>query len=252
MAAVARPPGDPALEVSKSRTRFMASPSIGCTAKSEEFSIFSSSGVTRGSLLTLRIDCTGTIRFGMSAPGCTKHIFRVRRPRSCQPQTRPRSKPRGALESCPYRSTGQAKWRAHLPREGPSSAAARRAGSQSATRRQRASGIAAGPGRGPIKAPGSGTVAHGDLRGRCPTRVSSFGLLGGARPWRAPVRLRTTRTGPAWFVSCYRTSVISLIDDALAHFSPGNRERLAGGPGGTAMSPPWSPARRRRNLHRTW
>jgi hypothetical protein len=205
--------------------------------------LFSSSRVTRGSLLTLRVDCIGNIRFGMSAPGCTKHIFRVRRPGSCQPRTRRRSKPRGALESCPYRSTGQAKRRAHLPREGPSSAAARRAGSQSAKRRQRASEITAGPGRGPIKATGSGTMAHGDLRGRCPTSVSSYSLLGGARPWRAPVRLRTARTGPAWFVNCYHTSVISTNDKALSLYSPGNRERLAGGPGGTAMSPSWSPAR---------
>ena len=164
-------------------------------------------------------------RFGLGCQrtGCTKHVFRVRRPGRCPSRTRPRSLLRGALESCPYRSTGQTKRRAHLPQEGPSAAAARRAGSQSAFRQQRASEITTGPERGPIKASGSGTMAHGDLRGQCPTKQSSYSLLYRARPWRAPVRRRTARTGPAWFLNCYHTSVNSVIDNALSLLA-GNRE----------------------------
>jgi hypothetical protein len=57
--------------------------------------------------------------------------------------------------------------------EGPSSVAARRAGSLAAKAQQVASRMSAGPGRDPIKRAGSGTVAHGGIRGHC-SRNGSF------------------------------------------------------------------------------
>src|SRR6266508_4477140 len=95
--------------------------------------------------------------------------------------------------------------------------------------------MSAGPGRGPIKATGSGTMAQGDLRGHAPRRnrlavsaialvlgVPQFGhqLPGPGRP--GPLAAVVHRQSP-WTTPCHSRL-------------PGNRERLAGVQG-AAMSP---------------
>ncbi len=90
-----------------------------------------------------------------SARSGAKHVSGVRRPDGCPVETR-----RRRVTSAPQklvRATRPANQHGGLTsEEGPSSLAARRAGSLAAKAQQVASPIAAGPGRGPIKRTGSG------------------------------------------------------------------------------------------------
>jgi hypothetical protein len=137
---------------------------------------------------------------GASARSGAKHVIGVRRPVPCQDQAlsetqglrRPRSL--SVPPGRPIKATGSPPKRVRVRLRLGGRAASRR------TFNTIASSMSAGPGRGPIKGAGSGTVAYGDRRGSMSHEVLFGRLLGRARPWCAPVRPRVPRTGPAWFV----------------------------------------------------
>src|SRR5205807_5334020 len=95
---------------------------------------------------------------------------------------------------------------------------------------QVASQMSAGPGRGPIKAPGSGTMAQGDLRGPAPRRtrfaVSAVALVLGV-PQLGHQLPGPGRPGPLAAV-VHRLAPLTTWCHCLL---PGNRERLAGSRG---------------------
>jgi hypothetical protein len=108
--------------------------------------------------------------------------------------------------------------------------------------------MSAGPGRGPIKATGSGTMAQGDLRGHAPRAnrlaVSAVALVLGV-PQFGHQLPGPGRPGPLATV-VHRSSPLTTPCHGRL---PANRERLAGVQGG-GNEPPGRRHGCRRNPHR--
>ena len=99
-------------------------------------------------------------------------------------------------------------------KEGPSSVAARRAGSLAAIAQQVASIMSAGPGRGPIKATRSGWATwRTETDGVSALRDRLFPSPSSRSSVDASVRRRVPRTGPAWFN--VKASLNSLVPGLL-------------------------------------